>query len=265
MNLRTTDVAICAQTSPFTIRELSDWGLLGPVSRTESGSYRQFDPRVIPVAHLWLKLKDYGLSQQELRELGQSRTPEVARTLFRRYSDRLSTEIASLQSSVDMLESFTAMIEEGQAAPDGIEAHTLPAQPIRVSSVEPFESRVSSRLSIAERQRRAFLQLNQGNGAFYPLGFAYLDFADLLARREQPAQFIAYDPNGTELRPAGKYLIGTEHCCYEESSTLPQRMFEYARDNSLEFAGTTYTVSLLDAASVTKAEQFVFQVVAGIS
>ena len=81
-----------------------------------------------------------------------------------------------------------------------------------------------------------------------------------MERREQPAQLIAYDPNGTDVRPAGEYLVGTEACCYEQNSTLPQRMMEYARSNNLEFTGPVYTVSLLDAASVTRAEQFIFQV-----
>jgi effector-binding domain-containing protein len=49
-------------------------------------------------------------------------------------------------------------------------------------------------------------------------------------------------------------------CCYGEKNGLPKRMFDYALHNGLEFCGPAYTVYLLDAASVSDAEQFLLQV-----
>jgi len=256
MNLRTNDVAAYAGTSVFTIREYSDMGLLGPVNRSGSANRRQFDPRVIPVACLWLKMRGLGLSLQDMQTLGEKRTPEGSRNLFREYSQKLSAEIANLQSSLDMLLSFSRIIEEGQAAmPDKIEVRMLPELRIQLSSLENVKKR-----NEISQQRQAFDQLRKAGNISCPIGFFYRDFFDLINCQDRPAKFVSYDPQGTDIRPAGEYLIGTEACCYEENSTLPQRMQAYARQNSLEFLGPIYTISLLDAASVTSKDQFLYQV-----
>jgi hypothetical protein len=77
---------------------------------------------------------------------------------------------------------------------------------------------------------------------------------------DRPAQFVSYDPQGIETRPADEYLVGTDFCGYAEKSSLPKRMFDYALHNNLEFIGPAYTVNLFDAASVTEANQFLLQV-----
>jgi DNA-binding transcriptional MerR regulator len=263
LNLKTGDVAICADTSVFTIREWSDWGLLGPVLRMEGSRYRLFDPRVVAVVCLWKTLRNLGMSPQQLREIGQSRTPETTRKLVPEFRGKLQAEIAHMQCSADMLQSFTDHIEEGQAArPDGIGVHTLPAQPISVCTLGQFGSASGGKTDETERQRWAIGQLRpQNKNACSPLGFAYNSFTDLLERQHQPAKFISYDPQGKDARPAGEYLVGTEHCCYEQMSAIPERMAEYAQRNGLEFTGPAYTTSLLGAESVTTREQFVYQAV----
>ena len=263
MTLRTSDVAICAETTAFTIRELSDLGLLGPGARSEN-NYRQFDLKAVPLVHLWKTLRSLGLSAQELRELGRDRTPEKSRALLCHYSQKLSTEVTELQANLDMLQSYASLIEEGQAAVEGIQLRTLPAQSIRCSPLEPAGGKTRAKVAAIERQRRAFRHLRQTGGACCPLGFAYDDFYDLLERCGQPDQLVSYDPRGKDVCPAGEYLVGIEHCCGEEESTLPRRMFDYALRNDFEFTGPAFTASLFDAASVTTAEQYLFRVTAQV-
>ena len=257
MNLKTSDLAICAETSAFSIRDYSDQGLLGPVSRAQSSNYRFFDPRLIPQVYLLKTLREMGFSAQQLAEYGRSRSPEQAREVLGRCSEQLCREITRRQTSLDMLRSYLSLIREGQSASPGeIELRALPARPLRCSPLED----IAGKANAAQRLRRAFGQIRQHGNAGCPLGFSYRDFFDFMEQPDSPAQIVSFDPQGPDIRPAGEYLVGTERCYYGQTGSLPRRMFEYALHGGLELHGPAYTVYLLDAASVTGAEQYLLQV-----
>ncbi|MCL2494608.1 MAG: MerR family transcriptional regulator [Oscillospiraceae bacterium] len=262
MNLRTSDLAICAETSAFSIRDYSDQGLLGPVPRAEGSNYRFFDPRLIPQVYLIKALREMGLSAQQLADYGRERSPERAGEVLGRCSEQLRRDIARQQASLDMLRSYLSLIGEGRtASPGEIELRQLPARPLRRSSLETL----GGRLSPAQRLRSAFGDIRQNGNAGCPLGFAWRDFFDFMEQPDQPTLLVSYDPQGPDARPAGDYLVGTQHCYYGEMGPLPRRMFEYALHGGMEFTGPAYTVYLLDAASVTGAEEYLMQVTVGIT
>jgi len=261
MNLRTSDLANCAETSAFSIRDYSDQGLLGPVPRAENSNYRFFDPRLISQVYLLKALREMGFSAQQLAEYGRSRSPERAGEVLGRCSEQLSREITHLQTSLDMLRSYISLIQEGRtASPGEIEVRMLPARPLLCSSLED----IGGKMSTAQRLRRAFGEIRQNGNAGCPLGFAYRDFFDFIEQPDRPAQLVSFDPQGPDARPAGEYLVGTESCYYGETGGLPRRMFEHALHNDMELSGPAFTVYLLDAASVTGAEQYLMQVTVGI-
>lgn len=256
MTLRSSDVAACAQTSVSTVRELSDMGLLGPVARSENSNYRQFDPGIIPVVRLWKTLRGLGLGAKELRELGQTRTPETAREVFLHYSEKLNGEIARLQATLDMLQSYAETIGEGLSMGEGVQIRTLPARRMRLIPLESADKKSGA----VERQRQVFRQLEYDGNAGCPIGFAYRSFSDFQKHPGRPAQLASYDPQGRDMRPAGEYLVGTERRRDSQKSDLPQRMLDYALGSQLEFEGPAYTLHLLDAACVTEPERFLFGV-----
>jgi len=262
MNLRTGDLAICAETSAFSIRDYSDQGLLGPVLRAQNSNYRFFDPRLIPQVYLLKALRELGFSAQQLAEYGQNRTPELAGEVFGRCSERLRREITQMQASLDMLRSYISLIQEGRtASPGEIELRALPERPLRRSPLETIGGRANG----AQRLRSSFGDIRQNGNAGCPLGFAWRDFFDFMEQPDQPAQLVSYDPKGPDARPAGEYLVGTQHCYYGEMGPLPRRMFEFALHNEMELTGPAYTVYLLDAASVTGAEEYLMQITVGIT
>ena len=261
MNLKTSDMAICAETSAFSIRDYSDQGLLGPVPREENNHYRFFDPRLIPQVYLLRALRELGLSSQQFAEYGNRRTPQSTQALFRGYSARLEIELMHLQANLDMLRSYLSLIDEGLAAASGkITLCALQERPVRFSSLERYSSRTSQR----ERLRRAFGQIRQNGNAGCPLGFVYKDFLDFLEKPDVPAQLVSFDPCGPDTRPAGEYLVGTQACFYGEANDLPRRMFQHALQSGLELSGPAFTVYLFDAACVTEPEQYLLQACVGV-
>lgn len=258
MTLKTSDLAICAEVSTSTVRDYSDLGLLGAVTRSNS-SYRVFDPRMIPQFYVIRTLRELGFSLEEIRTFSEQRTPESSLDLFQRCSEQLSSKIAVLQKQLDILQSHAALIEEAQATQPGeIGLRTLPERRIRLSALGYNDSEGKHKRS--ERLRRAHGEFRQNGNAGCPLGYAYDSFFDLLEQPSQPAQFVSIDPQGPEIRPAGEYLVGTVKCGYDEKTSLPNRMFQFAMNHGIELAGPAYAVYLLDAASVTDPEQYFLQV-----
>jgi len=257
MIFKTSDLAICADVSQFTIRDYSDQGLLGPIPRSSNSSYRTFDPRLVSQIYLIKTLRESGCSQQQIRAFGQNRSPENTLELFRGCSARLSDEIASLQARTDVLQSYISLIEEGlRTKPGGLALCVLPERPIRYSSI----LNGSGKLKDIEYLRRAHGQIRNSGNPGCPLGYAYSDFSDLLNPLARPAQLISFDPQGPDVRPAGKYLVGTVACYYGEKNGLAYRMRDWAQRNNLQLNGPAYAVYLLDAASVTEPEQYLLQI-----
>ena len=258
MTLKTSDLAICAEVSHCAVREYSDQGLLGPVERSQGNSYRFFDLRMIPQIHLIKSLREMGYTPQDVKDYGKNRTPETVAAALRSNSARLAGEIAALQAKKDVLETYISLIEEGQAARPGIELRTLPEQRIHCSAMGNLEG--TTKTKNIERLRRAYGKIRQEGNAGCPLGYAYESFFDLLERPDQPTQLISYDPQGSTVRPAGEYMVGTVACYYGEKNSLPQRMFKQALAGDLELFGPAYMVHLHDAACVTSPEQYLLQI-----
>jgi len=260
MNLKTSDMAICAETSAFTIREYSNLGLLGPVPRDESNNYRSFDPRQIPLVYLLKTLRELGFSSREFARFGESRSPRETRDLLLRYSGRLDIELRHMQANLDILNSYLSLLEEGlDTRPGEIVRRALPERPVRLSSLVSFSSRAGGK----ERLRRAAGQIRQNGNAGCPIGFMYNDFGSFAEQPGSPAQLVSFDPRGPDIRPAGDYLVAAEACFYGEAGSLPQRLLAYAGEKQLAL-GAVCTVYLHDAACATEPEQYLLQATAEI-
>ena len=258
MQLRTSDYAACANTKPSCVRYFDEMGLLSPAGRNPQSKYRSYDLRQVPHMYLLKTLTEMGFSLRQLSEFGQARTPEKALKLYRACEEQLDSEIARLLARKDMFHSYVSLIEEGQAMrPGEITVCALPGRAICLSPIEAWGSQY-------ETLRSAHGEIRQNGNGSCPLGYAYDDFARLLDFPDHPSRLVSYDPKGTDLRPAGDYLVGTASCGYGETNGLPERMYEYAWQNDLELTGPAYTVYLLDAASVTEPEGYLLQVTVGI-
>ena len=260
MNLRSSDMVLCTETSADTIKKYCKQGLIAPTAGSRTDYFNYYDPRQIPLFYMIKALRDLGQSQQEYLDYAQNRTPESAERMLREHCERIETAIASLQVKLDMFRGHAALIEEARRAKPGIELRTLPEQPMRRTAIK----RVDDKRQNAEHLRYACGDIRQNGNAGCPLGYAYNDFADLLKSPNEPAQLISFDPNSLDSRPAGDYLVGTVPCYYGEKITLPDRMSKYALQNNLAFLGPAYSIYLLDAVSVTKPEQYLLQIIVGV-
>ena len=260
MILKSGGMAMCTETSISTIIKYCEMGLLAPVSGRKNESINTFDPRQVPQIYMIKTLRELGFGMQELKEYGQNRTKESTARMLQEYTEQLTGEIAAMQNKLDIIRSYTTLLEEGLTAKPGIELRTLPEQKIRCSELRIHRTKTKN----AEQLRHACGDIRQNGNAGCPMGFAYTEFADLLEEPNQPARLVSYDPNGPETRPAGEYLVGAISSYYGEKHALPQRMAAYAEKNDLEIFGPAYTVYLLDAVSVAETDEYLLQISAAV-
>ena len=260
MELKSGDLAMCAEISISTIIKYCEMGLLAPVANRKSDYAGVFDPRQIPQFYVMKMLRELGLNKQQVLDYGQNHTPETVIDMFSGFDMRISDEITALQKKLDIVRSYLPLIREGQAAKSGIGLRELPEQRIRTNAIKTH----SAKTKRTEFLRYACWDIRQNGNAGCPMGFAFNEFLDLLENPNQPTRLVSFDPQGPETRPAGEYLVGTVDCYYGEKLSLPRRMSDYALKNGLEFHGPAYMVHLLDAVSVMETEQYLLQIAVGV-
>jgi effector-binding domain-containing protein len=81
----------------------------------------------------------------------------------------------------------------------------------------------------------------------------------------RPTRFFSLDPHGRDRRNAGQYLVAYNRGYYGEFGDLPQRLLAHARTNGLSFCGPLYIVYLLDEISMTDHNDYLSQIVVGVS
>jgi len=226
---------------PSALRYWDELGVFSPAWRNEHTGYRYYSPEQITAVGFFKTLGSLDIPLKNMADVSDPRS------LFRLCDEQISTKISELRVRRDVLRSYAALLEEGQAVQPGeIEVQTLPARPIH-------------RIPLGGR-KGAYDGLCRLRDNGSPLGYAYRGFDDLLDCPEEPAQIVVFDPHGSELRPAGGYLVGTVRNCYGGATDLARDMVEYAQDNGLEFIGPAYMIYLLDAAGTAGAEEYLLQV-----
>ena len=85
-----------------------------------------------------------------------------------------------------------------------------------------------------------------------------------LDESSHPVRFFSLDPNGTNIRAAGLYLVGYTRGYYGQTNSLPQRVQLFAKRKKLIFCRPVYNSYLFDEISISDPEQYLLQVSASV-
>ena len=218
----------------FALHYWDEIGLLLPARRNVPNGHRFYSPDQIAAVHLIQALSSLGIPLNSMKDLGKNR--EQMHALFRDCDRRLGEKITDLQTKQEQMRSYAAQFEGSRAGPAcGIEVRELPEQTMRC-------------VPLKERYAGPAMQSGKNSS---PAGYAYTAFYDLLEEPDRPARLVTFDPQGSELRPSGEYLVCSAHCAFGETGSLPRRMLEHAMNTGLEITGPAYVFYLHDALQVT--------------
>jgi len=254
----------------LTISEFSEWtgiprstliyydnvGLFQPAYRGEN-NYRYYTYLQTITVNLINTLKNIGVPLETISTLMRNRTPEDLLDLLSGKEQDIIHEIEHLQEAKKVISVFNNHIRKGITADcEFISVTYLEGEQF---SLGPLNDYTGDDTFYNAFQRYCNDLEEKGGNLHYPMGGWWSGMDDFLRNPVRPSNFFSVDPDGCQYKEAGRYLVGYNRGFYGEIGNLPERMVEFACENSLEFAGPMFNIFLLDEISVLDPGKYLMQ------
>lgn len=262
-----TDLLSIKEFSEFTgikqsaLRYYDEIGLFSPTLRGENG-YRYYSCQQIITVNLINVLASLDIPRKKITELERSRTPERILELFSDQEGKLNEQLRQISDSYSVINTFRKLIEEGLNADTGIiqrcQAICLPitlGPPNQFDENEQFYQPFVNYCDYAKEH---------GVNLSYPIGGYYKDIDSFAHTPAQPDNFFSLNPLGKDTRPAGDYLVGYTRGYYGDMGDIPQKLYDYAKNNDLVLAGSVYAIYLQDEICLANSDNYLVQISARI-
>ena len=245
-----------------TLRYYDKIGLLSPCYRNGS-KYRYYSFKQTIMVDFIKVLSKIGVPLSKIAREKEGRTPNKVLALLVEQHTKLDTRLYELQESYALLHTYINNIHVGIAAYDNtISLQTLDALPIKLGETVVYDKRHSIYEPFIQ-----FCNLAKKNrvNLLYPIGGYWEDVYTFLNTPSKPTRLFSQDRNGNAIRKAGQYLVAYSKGYYGSYGVLPQNMVTYAAANRLHFQGPLYITFLLDELSTDDENEFLSQIVVGVS
>ena len=245
-----------------TLRYYDTIGLLSPEYRG-ANRYRYYSPlQTITVDFIKVLVK-VGVPLSTIAKMNKNRTPQSVLALLTQQENKLDRQLHDLQTAYSIIHTYRNTIEAGIVAHEhDISVRTLDEAHIILGQVNDF----SEAANFYEPFMRFCNMANENKiDLHYPIGGYYEDIHVFLNAPSQPTRFFSLDPRGNSKCNAGRYLIAHNKGYYGEFGDLPKRLLAHAQTNGLSFRGPLYIIYLLDEISMADHNQYVSQIVVGVS
>jgi len=110
------DFSELCEVRPSTLRYWDEIGLLTPALRNAENGYRYYSLDQIVVISILQILHSLHIPLRSMLDIGKNPTPEQLRALCQSCDEQLEAKIAEMRANQEMLRSYAALIEDGQAA-----------------------------------------------------------------------------------------------------------------------------------------------------
>jgi DNA-binding transcriptional MerR regulator len=248
--------------SESTLRYYDRIGLLSPQLRGKN-RYRYYSPiQTITVDFIKVLIK-VGVPLTTIKELHKTRTPQSVLALLKQQETILDERLRDLHTAYTIIHTYSDNIEDGIAThEDAVCVRELRKANINLGQLADYSN--------AENVYEPFIQFcNMAHAnridLLYPIGSYYEDIHAFIKAPSLPTRLFSQDPRGNNYRKAGKYLVAYSKGYYGNYGDLPQRLRAYAREHGLSCKGPVYISFLLDEVSTADHNQYLAQIVVGVS
>lgn len=239
------------------LRYYDEIGILLPTKRGDN-NYRYYSPRQITIAKMIKVLQQLDIPLDEIKVLGEKRTPDLTRKLLRKHKTALACEISVMQEIHSILNMYHEFIREGMNVDiDEIEVSDM--QEMKIILGEPT-SFIKDDGFYNEFQRFRSMTHDSKMNLFYPVGGYFDSMKSFTKNPSRPDRFFSISPRGQARKESGLYLIGHTRGYYGVTNDLPKRMMDYAKKHKLEFEGPVYNLYLIDEMSTPNDDEYLLQV-----
>ena len=225
-----------------TLRYWDEIGVFSPILRNPENNYRHYSPAQLLALNFVTTLSDLEIPLKTIAELRKERNPENFLELLEKQERQMDMEMRSLRQRYSIIHARRELINLGMKVDE------------KAISVEQLDDRAMFLWPRNEyKEGNTFLEplaafvaetaMYHINLSF-PVGGYHDDIDSFIKAPGCPNNFLSIDPIGTHTRKAGDYLVGFTRGYYGEMGNLPERLRDYARENSLNLAGPVYTIYL---------------------
>jgi DNA-binding transcriptional MerR regulator len=229
------------------LRYYDSIGLFQPVLRGEN-NYRYYSLSQLQTAKLIETLRSLRIPLKRIRAIIENRSPESMVEVLAHYELEMNSELRALQESFALVHMLRTLMQSGSPSDESrfsvkfAEETRIAMGPLNDFRPDEDYHRVFSNYYREARRRR----VNLG----YPMG-GYFDTVDeFLKTPSQPKRYYSLDPNGPDIKKAGKYLTGYTRGDYGTMNDLPERVGAYLDEHGIKQAGPVYQVYTLNEVSI---------------
>jgi DNA-binding transcriptional MerR regulator len=234
------DFAKFSRVTRDTLHHYDRIGLLSPVLRGDENNYRYYSSGQLPVVNVIRTLRESGLPLSVIKELKDSRTPEVFDTIITRQIENIDLKINEWVRIRKLIFTLHNTVRSALNIDErAITIQFMPAEAIILGGLNDYS-----------RDRNDYDALysffNDMNAKHPNLDMNYsvwgLFSEDRIKRGDWkwPDRYYFYNPEGYDRRPAAFYAIGYARGGYGQTGDLYRRIINYIDKNGFEICGDAF-------------------------
>jgi len=234
-------------------------GLLSPLSRGEN-HYRYYSGYQLAVVNVIRTLQQLGMTLEEIKELKDRRTPELAVEVLGRQIEKIDKKIEDwIRARKLLLTLQNTMQSVSNIDENMINIQYLPAEAIVMGDLNDFS-----------RERNFFdtlLSFYHAISKKYPdLDLNYPVWGMFTEERIKRGDWVGadryyyYNPEGYDRRPAALYAVGYDRNGYAQNDKLYKRMIEYIDTNGFVICGNAYEEYPLNEFCIVEDDNYLMRI-----
>ena len=241
-----------------TLRYWDEIGLFTPLTRNPENQYRCYSTVQLLALNFVTTLSELEIPLKTIAALREERNPDHLLDLLEKQEKQMDMEMRNLRLRYSIIHARRELINIGVkkntpeisiVQKDEMSMFLWPQN--EYNDDDTFLEPLAAHVAILDE---AYINLS------FPVGGYYDNIESLIESPARPDRFISIDPVGTHKQKAGDYLIGYVRGYYGELGDLPERMAEYATENSIHVTGPAYIIYLLDEFSTKDPELYLAQI-----
>ena len=233
--------------------------ILEPMSRGEN-NYRFYSSDQLAVVNVIRTLQQLGMTLEEIKDLKDRRTPELAYGVLERQIEKIDKRIEEWIRARKLLFTIRNNIKSvSHVDESAISIQFLPAEAIIMGDLNDYS-----------RGRTFFdtlLTFYNGISKKYPdLDLNYPVWGTFSEERVKRGEwfgcdrFYFYNPEGLDRRPAALYAVGYMRGGYDKGDPLYKRLLEYIDKNGFEICGSAFEEYPLNEVCVVNPDDYLIRV-----
>ena len=252
------DFAKFSRTTKDTLLHYDRIGLLSPEVRSDN-NYRYYSIKLLATLNVIRTLQRLGMTLEEIKELKDRRTPELADEVFSHQIERIDEKIEEWIRARKLLLTLQKTIRDVLNIDESaLTIQFLPAEAIVIGGLNDY--------SRGKDAYDALLSFYHSIGEKYPdmdLNFPVwaIYSGERISKRDWvwPDRYYFYNPEGYDRKPAALYAIGYSRGGYGKTSELYGRLLDYIDSNGFEIYGDVYEEYPLNEVTVVEDDNYLIR------